>query len=109
MAEWIRGKRIFMKGGSYDAYFEATKNVRAHASVLYFAGDLTGTREAYQNEQQTYLSSPHRYALDEETLGVVYVPDFDRILRNLDIHVLTLFGEKDAPLMPQNAIKKSIF
>ena len=28
MAEWIRGKQVFVEGGSYDAYLEATKNLR---------------------------------------------------------------------------------
>ena len=64
----------------------------------YFAGDLTGTREAYEDEQQTYLSSKDRYTFDEETMGAVHVPHFDTLLSGLDIHVLALFGEKDTNL-----------
>jgi uncharacterized protein len=95
MEEWKRGKEIFLRGGDYLSYLAATQNLRTDSSVIYFAGELTGSKEAYEAEQQAYLSAKDKYEFDEETLSMIRVPDFDEMLSRLNIDVLALFGEKD--------------
>lgn len=95
MEEWTKGRRIFMEGGDYETYLAATRHLRKDPAVLYFAGDLTGSKEAYETEQEIYLKTKDRYAFDEETLSVIRVRNFDKMIKSLNIDVLALFGEKD--------------
>jgi uncharacterized protein len=95
MAEWRRGREIFIQGGSYDSYLRATETLRKDPAVFYLAGDLTGTKADYEAEQAAYLKAPERLPLDPETLSLVRVPNLDRTLRGLSIDVLALFGERD--------------
>lgn len=95
MDEWRDGRRIFLSGGSYDAYLAATRNLRADPAVRYLAGDLTGTRKAYEAEQEGYRQDAEAYEFDPRTMSVIRVRNFDGILAALDLDVLALFGEKD--------------
>ena len=95
MEEWRHGRRIFLSGGSYDAYLAATPNLRTDTAVRYVAGDLTGTRKAYEAEQQGYRQDAEAYEFDPRTMSVIRVRNFDGILAGLDLDVLALFGEKD--------------
>lgn len=95
MDEWRDGRRIVLSGGSYDAYLAATRNLRADPAVRYFAGDLTGTRKAYEAEQERYRQDAEAYEFDPRTMSVIRVRNFDGILAALDLDVLALFGEKD--------------
>jgi uncharacterized protein len=90
MHEWRNGRRIFL-----DAYLAATRNLRADPAVRYFAGDLTGTRTAYEAERDAYLRDAKDYEFDPRTLSVIRVRSFARMLAALDLDVLALFGEKD--------------
>ena len=94
MEEWKRGREIFMKGGDYDSYLAATRNLRNDTSVLYFAGDLTGSRAEYEAEQAAFLRARDEVQFDEN-LSVIRVRDFDAMVSSLDIDVLALLGERD--------------
>ena len=94
MNEWKRGREIFIHGGNYESYLAETENLRKDPSVFYFAGDLTGTKEAFVAEQEAYLRDKENYEFDEN-FSIIRVPNFAEMLSNLDIHVLALFGEKD--------------
>lgn len=95
MEEWKHGRQLFFRGSDYDAYLAATENLRCDTSVFYFAGDLTGSREAYEAEQNVYMQAKEKYEFDEETLSLVQVQDFSEMLSALEIDVLALFGDKD--------------
>jgi hypothetical protein len=69
--------------------------LRKDSSVFYFAGDLTGSKEAYEAEQEAYIKEKDKYEFEEETLSIIRVRNFDEMLSKLDIDVLALFGEKD--------------
>ncbi len=95
MAEWKRGRQIFLQSGDYDTYLAATENLRKDAAVFYFAGNLTGTRKEYEAEQVAYSQAKGKIQFDEETLSIIRIKNFDQMLSGLNIHVLALFGEKD--------------
>lgn len=95
LKEWVRGKQIFMKGGTYNEYLNATGNLRKDTSVVYFAGDPEISREEYEAEQKAFLKIKDQYEFDQETLSLIMVRNFDEMLSGLDIDVLALLGEKD--------------
>lgn len=94
MEEWRRGREILVQGGDYDAYLAATQNLRSDTSVFYFAGDLTGTREEYEAEQEAFMRTRSEYEFDAD-LNILRVRGFEAMLSELDIDVLALFGELD--------------
>jgi uncharacterized protein len=93
--EWVRGRRIFFEGGSYDAYLAATERLRGDSAVRYFAGDLTGSADTYAAEQRAYAARKHAVELDPATSSLIRVPNLEAMLRGVAIDVLALFGEKD--------------
>lgn len=95
MEEWRQGRRLFFAGEDYDTYLAATVNLRKEPSVFYFAGDLTGTREAYEAEQTAFMKAKAFVQIDERTTSLINVQDFDEMLSKLDANVLALFGERD--------------
>lgn len=95
MEEWKRGRQLFMQGADYGAYLTATENLRSDPAVLYFAGDLTGTRGRYEADQRAYMQSKEKYEFDKETLSVIRVPNFSGMLSALEVDVLALFGDRD--------------
>ena len=98
MAEWKRGRQIFMQGGNYDSYLRATKYLRRDSVVFELAGDVTSTRTDYETAQVAYKKEKDKYKFDAETLSMIRVQNFDKMLRRLNIPVLALFGEKDTNL-----------
>ena len=98
MAEWKRGRQIFIQGGDYDSYLAATEHLRKDSLVFEFAGDGTGTRKEYEADQAAYRQAKGKIQFDEETLSLIRVQNFDEMLSRLNIHVLALFGEKDTNL-----------
>lgn len=96
MEEWRASKQIFIQGGDYKSYLAATENFRKDPAVFDFAGDLTGSREEYETEQEDYMKMKDQVEFDEETFSVMRVRNFAELLSGLDIDVLALFGEKDS-------------
>lgn len=64
LKEWVRGKQIFMQGGTYDEYLNATQHLRKDTSVFYFAGDLTLSRAQFEAEQKAFLEVRDQYGFD---------------------------------------------
>ena len=95
MEEWKHGRQLFVEGAGYDVYLAATKALRADSAVLYFAGDLTGTRAEYKAEQRVYMQSKEAFEFDDETFSVIRVKNFKEMLSRLEVDVLALFGERD--------------
>ena len=95
MAEWKRGRQIFIQGGDYDSYLAATEHLRKDSLVFEFAGNVTGTKKDFEAEQAAYLKEKDKYKFDEKTLSMIRVQNFDQTLSRLNIDVLALFGEKD--------------
>ena len=95
LKEWVRGRQIFMQGGAYDEYLNATGNLRKDTSVIYFAGDPEVSREEYEAEQKAFLEVKDQYEFDHETLSLIMVRNFAEMLSGLNIDVLALLGEKD--------------
>jgi pimeloyl-ACP methyl ester carboxylesterase len=95
LEEWVRGKQIFMQGGSYNEYLNATQNLRKDTSVVYFAGDLNMPQDEYEAEQKTFLAVKDQLEFNQKTLSMMVVRDFDSMLKAANIDVLALFGEKD--------------
>lgn len=96
-AEWRAGFKVFSSGGSFEAYESATPTLRANEYVTRMMGP-NYTREAYEMEQQGFLSMPpemRRQNFDPETGMSVNIQDFGKMLSGLDIDVLAVFGEKD--------------
>ncbi len=106
MKEWKRGREIFFQGGDYKSYLAVTENLRKDPAVFYFAGDLTGTKEAFVAEQRAYLLNKEKYQFDEN-LSIFRVRNFAVMLGKLDLNVLALFGEKDTNVNWRNA--KTLF
>ena len=94
MKRWKCGRQIFFRGGSYESYLAETENLRKDSAVFYFAGDLTGTKDAFYAEQEAYLRDKEKYQFDDD-LSIIRVPNFAEMLSKLDLPVLALFGEKD--------------
>lgn len=94
LQEWKRGREILISGGDYDAYLAATQNLRNDPAVRYFAGDLTGTREEFEAEQDAFMRTRADFEFDEN-LSVVRVRDFEGMLASLNVDALALFGELD--------------
>lgn len=89
------GEKIFIAGGTYTDYLNATPNIRKDTAVTYYAGDLEISREAYNKEQAAFMKVKDQYEFEPETASLIMVPDFDTLFSSLNIDVLALFGEKD--------------
>jgi hypothetical protein len=98
LAEWKRGRQIFLQGGDYDSYLAATEHLRKDPVVFEFAGDVTSTSKDYVAAQAAYMKEKEKYKFDEETLSMIRVQNFDQTLSRLNIDMLALFGEKDTNL-----------
>jgi hypothetical protein len=95
MDQLKRGRQILIQGGTYSSYLAATEELRKDPAVTYFAGDLTGTKEAYEAEQNALASAKGKYEFDPETLSLIRVQNFDKMLKGLNIDMLAIFGERD--------------
>ncbi|RUO38620.1 alpha/beta hydrolase [Aliidiomarina shirensis] len=107
--EWVEGMRITHLGESFEAYQNATSNLGKNQFWLRFT-DGGITEEGYNLYQATFMEEEF-----EESMGLqVYIPNFDKILSNIEIPVLALFGEQDmnvdwkeTKLLYQSALKNS--
>ena len=90
VGEWEKGVQITHSGGSFEAYREATPNLRKNAFFLRFMnGEIT------EQDYYSYQSSFMKQELDAESGLQMYIQDFETLLSNIDCPVLALFGEKD--------------
>lgn len=94
LAQWQRGTEIIAEGGSYADYLEATQDYLADPFVQFVIGGNAALSEAeFQARRADWQRSPPKF--DAETGLMIYVDDFARLLSEIDVPVLALFGEKD--------------
>lgn len=93
MNEWRRGFELTARGGTFEAYLEATKTLRHDPFMVFLSGSPDRDRVEFLEEQRRFGAG--ELEVDDETGLMVYVPGFRALLGRLDIPVLALFGEKD--------------
>ncbi len=89
--ELKKGYRLTHAGESFEAYMNATKNLRNNKFLSRFNNERVVTKDGYYEYQKTFIKEP----FDTETNLQVYIKDFESILSNINCPVLALFGEKD--------------
>ena len=93
MGEWRRGFELTTRGGTFEAYLEATKTLRHDPFMLLLTGSPDRSKAEFLEEQRRFASGA--FTVDAETGLMIYVPGFRDLLGRLDMPVLALFGEKD--------------
>jgi pimeloyl-ACP methyl ester carboxylesterase len=93
MGEWRRGFELTVRGGTFEAYLDATKTLRHDPFMVFLTGGPDASRTAFLEEQRRFATGAFR--VDDTSGLMVYVPGFRDLLRGLDVPVLALFGEKD--------------
>jgi len=91
MNEFEKGNRITHAGGTFEAYMEATQNIRENKFLLRFNNHWKITEEAYYTYQKTFMNE----TFDETDALMVYIDNFEALLSSVNCPVLALFGEKD--------------
>lgn len=92
--EWRRGIEIARTGGSFEEHLKATENLRKDSFHIYVTGNSVPTEEGYLRWQKKFQTGEN--IVDEKTGLLVYVPEFEKTLKNINCPVLALFGEKDS-------------
>ncbi len=90
--EWLAGFAIQRAGGSYTEYQEATPSLAQDSFMNVIRGEYN---EARFLKFQSYLID-NDVKLDEETGLQIMLEDFDKILNEVTIPVLAIFGENDS-------------
>jgi uncharacterized protein len=93
MGEWRRGFDLTSRGGTFEAYLEATKTLRHDSFMLFLNGSPEPSRTEFLETQRRFRSG--EFKVDDESGLMIYVPGFRNLLGRLDVPVLALFGEKD--------------
>lgn len=93
MSEWRRGFEITARGGTFEAYLDATKTLRNDPFMVFLAGRLDPSKAAFLEDQRRFRDGV--FAIDDDTGLMIYVPGFRELLGRLDVPVLALFGEQD--------------
>ncbi len=91
LSEWLAGKKIFNSGGSYDEYQAATANFRKDKFVRRWNNNEEVGRLGYFFAQKT----ADKENLDPETGLPIVIENYDKLLSNIDVPVLAIFGELD--------------
>ena len=93
MGEWRRGFELTSRGGTFEAYLDATKTLRHDPFMVLLTGSPDRSKAEFLEEQRRFASGA--FTVDDRTGLMIYVPGFRDLLRRLDMPVLALFGEKD--------------
>jgi uncharacterized protein len=94
VGEWRRGFEITRRGGTFEDYLAATKNLRRDPFMTFLSGGSDGDKAAFLTQQQKFLSG--KFQVDEPTGLMIYVANFQEMLAQLNVPVLAIFGEKDS-------------
>ncbi|MGB6228677.1 MAG: alpha/beta hydrolase [Litorimonas sp.] len=91
--EWQAGCEALRTGAPYERYLAATETLRANEYIL-------GMRGAWPSRlqyglQQARCKDGSCPETDDALCAYVFVEAFDRMLAELDVDVLALFGERD--------------
>jgi uncharacterized protein len=101
ISEYRAGNRIFWKGGSYEEYVKATKNLYQDSYYIKLHGELDSSKEEYVKNQKEAM---RKYNFDDATATIILVPGFSGILKKIQCPVLAIFGEKDSQVDWQKTI-----
>jgi uncharacterized protein len=93
MSEWRRGFELTARGGTFEAYLDATKTLRHDPFMILLAGSPDRSKTEFLEDQRRFRSG--EFQVDDESGLMIYVPGFRDLLGRLDMPVLALFGEKD--------------
>lgn len=95
VSAWQSSFDTLRKGGTYDDYLDADRNLRKDPFYQYLTnGGNPWDRNGFLKEQKRYLSG--EIEVDEETGLMIYVPQFRETLNAINMPVLAMFGEKDS-------------
>jgi uncharacterized protein len=92
VSEWKNGNDIFRKGGSFEEYQKATRNLRQDSFWISVSGDPY-IKSGYEQIQKNFMKENHPF--DEVSGLMIYVANFRPILMTINCPVLAIFGEKD--------------
>lgn len=93
VGQWKRGFAITSRGGTFENYLTATQDLRRDPFMTFLSDGAPATKASFLAEQARFTSGA--FKVDPRTGLMIYVPDFDALLRRLNVPVLALFGEKD--------------
>jgi pimeloyl-ACP methyl ester carboxylesterase len=93
VGEWKRGFAITSHGGTFEEYRAATQDLRRDPFMTFLSDGAEETKANFLAEQARFTSGA--FKIDPGSGLMIYVPDFDTVLRRLNIPVLALFGERD--------------
>jgi pimeloyl-ACP methyl ester carboxylesterase len=93
VGEWRRGFEITSRGGTFEDYLAATQTLRRDPFMVFLSGGKSEDKAAFLAEQKQFLNGT--FEVDEGTSLMIYVPNFEHMLAQLNIPVLAIFGEKD--------------
>lgn len=93
VGEWRRGFGITSRGGTFQDYLAATRNLRRDPFIMYLSGGSGDDEASFHRAQKRFLNGAAQ--VDKETGLEVYVPHFQNVLSRLNVPVLAIFGEMD--------------
>ncbi len=99
--EYWAGETIFVSGGSYEEYLQATKNMRKDPTCIAQAGKTE--RTTYNFYQKKFLSLG--YPVNHKTGFVNNLPGYKEAISSITCPVLAIFGEKDLIVNWRNTIQ----
>ncbi|GAA6137735.1 hypothetical protein NBRC116583_14820 [Arenicella sp. 4NH20-0111] len=96
--EWQARFNIAWQGGTFEESKKAGTNLDEDPFMKYLLGDSGRpddevAKRTFEDYQQKFRSK--ELLVDEEAELMVYVPEFKKLLSNIDRPVLAIFGEKD--------------
>ena len=91
IAEYRAGNRLFWQGGTYEEYVNATNNIYKDPFFVKLHGEQY-SEEEYLEAQKEAMS---QYQFDNQTASIIMIPEFSKILKQIQCPVLAIFGEKD--------------
>ena len=91
VGEWQAGTLIAHRGGSFEEYEAATRNLWQNKFLLRFNNGVRPSKANYDAGLAAFMEQ----SLDEATGLPVYIPNFERVLSKVKCPVLALFGEMD--------------
>jgi pimeloyl-ACP methyl ester carboxylesterase len=109
VAEWQNGNDIARNGGSFEENQKATQNIRRDPFYIFMAGNSSPTSEGYLKWQKKFQTGEN--VVDAKSGLLIYVPDFEMVLKKIHCPVLAIFGEKDSQVDWQKTMalyKKSL-
>lgn len=93
MKEWQNGFEIARHGGTFEENLQATENLRNDPFYIFMSNNSKPSLEGFLKWQKKFQTGEN--IVDEKSGLQIYIPEFDKILNQVNCPVLTIFGEKD--------------